>query len=274
MSKSADPLSRNFGSLRSHLREEGFKYLFDTAVVIAGILIAFSLDNWWEINQRASLSRSYAISLKSDLEQDMRMVRQIMGQMEESMLRIDSLANYTRHKTASEIRNLDLFPLAMGDNVYRPYTWNRVTIEDLKQSGALRDRGNEELSRRIAQYEAMTRHMEEDFKYDIHTREQVSSLSDAILNMNYSNFQALASDYGNPNRKLHELHFSASEAYRDASLDSLSLLTEDTRQIQAMVNGYLRLRFFLNTRVHYELPGLVRQAEDIISLLASRYPNE
>ena len=75
-----------------HLKEEGFKYLFDTVVVIAGILIAFSLDNWWEINRRTLLSRSYAASLKSDLEEDIRMVRQIMWQMEESIDRIDSLA--------------------------------------------------------------------------------------------------------------------------------------------------------------------------------------
>ncbi len=258
-------------SLRAHLLQDGYKYAFDTLVVILGILIAFSLDNWYEKIKRKNLSRSYAVALISDLKGDLREVREIMGHMQESIIRIDSLADYTRNAKIGDLSNLDLFPLAMGDNPYRPYSWNRTTIDDLKQSGILGEMGNASLSEKIAGYEAFTRHLDEDYKYDLQTRQQVSTLSDAIVNLNYGNFDVIAPEYANHNKLILDYHFNTTQDYATAQKDSLTLLTDDINRVHEMVNGYLRLRFFLNIRGNHELPRLISRAEELIDILEREY---
>ncbi|MDG1570693.1 hypothetical protein OZ410_00060 [Robiginitalea sp. M366] len=272
MDEKAKPQRSSFlQRLACHLRATGYTYFFDTLVVILGILIAFSLDNAYNRSQRDALMQSYARSLISDLEDDLLELRDIMGHMRESIRRIDSLANYTRHRSIDQLDNLDLFPLAMGDNPYRPYSFNRITLEDLKQSGILRMPENEILSRKLAEYEAFTRHLEEDYYYDLRAREQVSVLSDGILNLNYSDFGHLAPNYANHNKHILEYHFNQTDDYARAQSDGLSLLTHDINEVRKMVNGYLRLRFFLNIRGNAELPRLIRQGEELIVLLKSDY---
>lgn len=256
--------------LIQHLRKDWYKYVFDTIVVILGILIAFSLDNWNENSSRKSLTRAYATSLISDLQDDIKEVKVIQSEMQEYIFRIDSLAKYVRNTAVEDLSNLDLFPLLTGGN--RPYSWNRVTIDDLKQSGVLRDKGNHDLSRMIAEYEALTKHMEEDYQADLNSRERVSALADEIVNLNYSNFKELAPGYWNPNA-YHILSddFQKSSIYQEAEEDGLKLLTNDKARINQMVNGYLRLGWFLNIRANIELPELVAQAEEIIALLNENY---
>ena len=86
-----------------HIREEWYRYIFDTIVVIVGILIAFALNNWNEKRKEHDLIKSFASSLVTDLQEDIKEVRIIISQIEESIIRIDSLSNYTRHKQINEI---------------------------------------------------------------------------------------------------------------------------------------------------------------------------
>lgn len=270
MGKPKNSFRQIWGSLRVHLRLEGYQYVFDTLVVILGILIAFSLDSWYENSTRKTITRAYASSLISDLQDDIENVSIIQAEMQEYILRIDSLAAYVRNREPEALSNLDLFPLLTGGN--RPYSWNRVTMDDLKQSGILRDAGNEKLSRLIAKYEALTIHMEEDYNVDLTARERVSAMADEIVDLNYSNFKDLAPRYWNPNN-YHVLtdDFSNTAYYATAREDQLRLLTTDKTKIREMINGYLRLRFFLNIRAHSELPGLIARAEEIIEFLKSEY---
>jgi len=257
---------------KQHLKEDWYRYLFDTIVVILGIMIAFYLDGWYQNTTRKSLTRSYATSLISDLQDDITEVEQIRAEMLEYVARIDSLASYVRNREIKALSNLDLFPLLTGGN--RPYSWNRVTIDELKQSGVLRDQGNEELSRAIAEYEAFTKHMEEDYRMDLMSRDRVSALADEIVNLNYSNFNVLAQTYWNPNSyHISEDQFQQTEAYAIAEKDGLILLSEEEARLKQMVNGYLRLRFFFNIRANIELPQLIDHAEGIIGLLENQYLN-
>lgn len=256
--------------LTQHLKKDWYRYVFDTIVVILGILIAFSLDNWNESSSRRALTRAYATSLISDLQDDIEEVGIIQAEMREYIYRIDSLANYVRNTPVEDLSNLNLFPLLTGGN--RPYSWNRVTIDDLKQSGVLRDKGNQVLSRMIAEYEALTMHMHEDYQVDLNNRERVSALADEIVNLNYTNFKQLAAGYWNPNAyHITTDNFRESEAYMEAQKDGLVLFTNDEARINQMVNGYLRLGWFLNIRANIELPELIGQAEEIITLLNENY---
>ncbi|MBT8209774.1 MAG: hypothetical protein KJP14_04535 [Eudoraea sp.] len=136
----------------------------------------------------------------------------------------------------------------------------------------LRDHGNQELSRMIAEYEALTMHMEEDYQVDLNNRERVSALADEIVNLNYTNFKQLAPGYWNPNTyHVRTDNFKKSKAFMEAQEDGLVLLTNDEAHINQMVNGYLRLGWFLNIRANVELPELVSQAEEIITLLNIKY---
>ena len=253
-----------------HVKIEWHKYLFDTVVVIVGILIAFSFNNWNEQRNKQRLIKSYALSLILDLQDDINEVNIIQNQIKEYIIRIDSLASYTRDKQINELSNLTLFPLAMGDNMYRPYSWNKTTIEDLKISGVLRNKGNEELSKKIVEYEAFTYHLVEDYYVDLDIKESVSELAGNIVNLNYSNFEEL-SFYGNTNSHILTYNFSSSEAYQRAEQDNLKLLTNDMAKVHELVNGYLKLRIFLKIRINSELPRLIKDAEEIINLLQTNY---
>ncbi|MBC2839145.1 hypothetical protein [Robiginitalea sp. SC105] len=257
-------------SLLAHIQDDWYKYVFEVIVVILGILIAFALDSWYDNAIRKSLSRSYAISLISDLEDDISDVNEVRTVMAEYIDRIDSLAAYVRSVDAGRLANLDLFPLVLSAN--RPYSWNRVTIDDLKQSGILRNTGNEKLSRLIGEYEAFTKHMEEDYRVDLNAQQHVLALADGIVDLNYPNFVDLATEYWNPNTyRIHTGDFSHSEAYLAAREYPNEWVISDTARVREMVNGYLRLRFFLNVRTNLELPKLISQAEEIIALLESDY---
>jgi len=252
------------------IRSDGYRFGFDTLVVIVGVLIAFSLNSWNEKRNRQNQVRAYAVSLISDLKGDIKNVNQISSQIKESIIRIDSLANYTRNKQISELSNLTLFPLTMGDYMYKPYAWNRTTIEDLKISGTLRFKGNEELSEKISSYDALTNHLVEDYYQDVGIKDRVSKLAASIVNQNYSNFDEL-SWYGNTNNHILTYNFSSSEPYHRAEKDNLKLLTNDINDVHNLVNGYLNLKTFLKIRNKYELPRLIEKAEGIIDLLEKKY---
>lgn len=249
-----------------HIRNEWYRYIFDTIVVIVGILIAFTLNNWNEKRNKLNLIEAYATSLITDLQADIAEVKIIKSQMEESIVRIDSLANYTRTKKINELSNLSLVPFTMGDYMYRPYSWNKATIEDLKISGVLRYKGNENLSEQIVSYDALTKHLEEDYSSDMALMANISILAGNIVNLNYSNYEELTF-YGNTNNSILKYEFSSSDAYRRAEKEDLKLLTGDINKIHELVNGKLKLRAFLKIRVNTELPRLINKAENIIELL-------
>lgn len=253
-----------------HIRKEWYRYIFDTVVVIVGILIAFTLNNWNEKRNEHNLIKAFASALVTDLHDDIKEVRIIISQIEESIIRIDSLSNYTRNKQINEISNLTLVPFTLGDYMYRPYSWNRGTIEDLKTSGVLRFEGIDSLSKEIVSYDAMTKHMEEDYYSDLAIKKRISILADKIVNLNYSNFEEL-SFYGNTNNSILEYDFSSSEAYHKAEQEDIELLTDDIKRIHELVNSNLKLRSFLILRSNYELPRLINKAENIIDLLQTNY---
>ena len=253
-----------------HLRVEWYRYVFDTIVVIVGILIAFAFNSWNEKRKEHNLIESFASSLVTDLQEDIKEVRIIISQMEESIIRIDSLSNYTRHKQINDISNLDLLPFLMGDYMYRPYSWNRATIEDLKTSGVLRYKNADHLSKEIVSYDALTSHMEKDYYFDLAIQERISIKADQIVNLNYSNFEELAF-YGNTNNSILEYEFISSEEYRKAEQEDIELLTDDIKKIHELVNSNLKLRSFLIIRSKTELPRLIEKAENIIDLLQAEY---
>ena len=66
--------------------------------------------------------------------------------------------------------------------------WNRATVDELKSTGILGFIKNETLSKMIANYDALTHHLDVDYIDDRVQFEKTTELITAIINNNYPNF--------------------------------------------------------------------------------------
>ena len=250
-------------------------------LVVIGILIALYINNWSEERREKRLVQSYANSLISDLEGDLLTIEAVRVQMIELKTRIDSLANHVRNNSIGEMSNLKILMFIIDDG-YSPYSWNRANMEELKTSGALRFEGNMELAQKIAEYDAFTKHLEEDYQTDQGLVEINLPMVRKVVNMNYTNYGVLSSNgkndvpYVSNISALSEEHQEKvvvlAQALKVAESNNLTLLTKDRNEVDEMVNGFLILSRNLEVRYNSELPKLKKQAEEILALLTKRQP--
>jgi hypothetical protein len=124
-------------------------------LVVIGILIALSINNSNEQRKQNVQIAKYAKSFVQDLEKDIAMMDTINNTAKYISIRIDSLANYVRNSKVEEISNLDVICLTWV-RLYRPYSWNRATLDEIKNSGSLRLINNEDISKRIVKYDTQS----------------------------------------------------------------------------------------------------------------------
>jgi len=240
-------------------------------LVVFGILIALQVNNWNERRNEQGKIKKYALSLAQDLENDVKMVDTIQYIAKQIALRIDSLSNYTRNKEINEISNLDVFCLSWM-KLYRPYSWNRATLDELKNSGSLQLIKNNELSKKIVEYDALTLHMDEDYNEDNIQSNNAWLLISEVVNVNYPNITQLrevirfSANYGT----LKDIFLSPE--YMEMKTYNLDLNTKDKEAIVSAVNNYIMLQFNIEIRTVIELPKLVADAKELISLLKKEYP--
>ena len=237
-------------------------------LVILGILIALQINNWNEERIEQQQIAKYAHGLIRDLEGDLAMAAVISAEINVLTNKIDALADYVENRPIEEMRNIDLFYL-MRAPFYRPYAWNKTALEQIKNSGALRQMKNEELAAKISAYEAFTLHLEGDFQFDRSIGIRAIELAGTVVDMNYPNVHQvfpvrLVSSFSFPESDFHE-------AYRDTSL---SLLTDDGSKIQIAVNQYLILGSYygIRPRAEVEMGKLENDTKELIALLKEEYP--
>ena len=238
-------------------------------LVVVGILVALQINNWngERIEQRQI--EEFAHSLIQDLERDVAMAETVRSDVDLILKKIDTLADYTRGRSLEEMRNIDLFYL-MRRPFYRPFAWNRTSLEQMKSSGALRQMKNRELAVAIAKYEALTHHLDDDFEFDREVGNTAISLASQAGNMNYPGLGEVVpvneyEGFSFPRSNIHS-------AYEDLHL---SLLTDDIERIRAAVNGYLILadKPGIRPRTENEMPRLIASAKQLIAMLKAEYPN-
>jgi len=239
--------------------------LGEITLVVIGILIAIKIDNWNERRKEFQLMRTYAGSLILDVKDDIAGIELRRDQIKNFISRIDSLSKYVRSKKPGELSNLILFTLATTDN-YRPYSWNRSTIEDLKTSGVLRFEGNETVSKKIAEYDALSHHLDEDYITDLDVLLNISRLSGRIINSNYSNINELSK------LRLLSTAFPITspellKAFDDAKEENVLVMTDDIKVIQEFMNGYIHLRMNLIIRCDKEMVNYINMGEELIDQL-------
>ncbi|MDZ7614452.1 MAG: hypothetical protein U5K51_12700 [Flavobacteriaceae bacterium] len=109
--------------------------------------------------------KKYAKSLIEDLKSDIAMLEVSHFQADKKYKAIDSLRAYFSQTSISELSNTNLFILS-HDIMYRPYFWNRSTLNELKNSGGLSYISNDSLLKKLVAYESFSQHLDEDFQFD------------------------------------------------------------------------------------------------------------
>lgn len=242
--------------------------LGELVLVIAGILIALQIDNWNDDRVEQRQIAEYARALVVDLERDLAMADVIAQEIDLLIQKIDALADYVDGRSIDEMRNIDLFYL-MRRPYYRPYSWNRSTLEQIMSSGALRQMRNRELASRISEYAAFTRHLDDDFEFDRAAGSTAFSMGGRVVDMNYPDVDDLM-----PISRPEEFRFPDSEIHEAYAQLDRELLTTDVAELRIAVNAYLALgeKPGIRPRAEAEMPMLRAAAQELIDALKNEYP--
>jgi hypothetical protein len=260
------------------------KYAFgEIILVVIGILIAIQINNWNVSRIEQSKIEVYAQQLIHDLEEDISMSKYSMYQATEVLNRIDSLTQYVQNKNIEDISNLDF--LCLSSNLsYRPFSWNRATLEELKNSGSLQAINNDSLKMKIAQYDAFTHHLDQDNINDLEQGKNCAQLINQVIDKNYDNFKELHKVtrlyWDRPTggtesflyfENLKGFDFFSTPEYEMAKSQGLRLITNDINKFHTAINSLISLQLTLELRTGIELPKSIRDAEELITLLKEIY---
>lgn len=249
------------------------KYLLyaigEIILVVIGILIALQVNNWNEERIEQARISEYARSLKQDLLGDIEMLTVSMKQAQYICNKIDSLANYMRVTPSTSLSNTDLFILT-HDPLYRPYKWNRSTLDELKGSGSLRYINNDSLEKKLVAYEAFSKHLDEDFQGDYQNYNNALTLITKLINFNDPYFQNIL-EIEATEIELEGRDYFQSPYYLKSKNNELSLVSNDPTILAEMLNTFILLKNAFRTRGFLEMPNIMRDAEELIQLLEEEY---
>ena len=257
----------------------------EIVLVVLGILIALQINNWNNNRIESDKISVYAKLLIEDLERDIQMVELSRRQAARAVIRLDSLTLYVQNRELEEISNLDFYCLTLSLS-YRPFSWSRATLEEMKGSGSLQYIDDDSLKMKIAKYDAFTYHMDQDYISDNRNGIDCRRLISGIIDYNYKNRNALLDATGATTRRSDweenfmvyvrsdGFDFFTSTAYENAKAEGLTMLTKDINEVKKVMNNLISLKGTLRMRAHFELPKLIGEAEDLIMLLEETYLNE
>lgn len=238
-------------------------------LVVVGILIALQVNNWNEERVEQKQIKEYVLSLVGDLRSDMEMLEPVGKQISVLIDKSNRMAKYVQGKTLGEISNIDLF-LFVRSSSYRPFEWNRAALDQLKSSGALRQIKNQRLVKMISEYDALTKHLDQDYTNDENNIREAFSFVTGVVNTNYPQ-RRLIYGYFDDDGDYQKTGFTDSELYLEIKSNDLPFLTDDINDIRHVVNMYIEIGYFLEARVEIEFPRLRANALEIIKLIESEY---
>jgi hypothetical protein len=245
-------------------------------LVVIGILIALQLNTANEARIEQQEVRQYAQALVEDLKADQAMLQPILREMESVRERVMRLSRYVQERPIEEMRNIDLFFL-MRAPYYRPYQWNRAALEQMKSSGALRQMENRELAAMISAYDALRRHLEDDWVHDREIGVRALALANRVVNMNYPSMEDLVTP---TQLRLGEQVLALGDELENslvhkafAELD-LPMLRRDPVLLGEAVNAYQQIvdEYGLWPRFRVEMPMLQERIQELIDALEAEYP--
>ena len=263
-----------FRKIRYNLMVSGktgkyFKYAIgEIVLVVIGILIALQINNWNIRKNQQEKIKEYAKLYIKDLEADIVMTEINWKIIDNVSEKIDSLALSVQNKKIEDVSNIDF--LCMTWNIlYRPYRWNRSTIDHMKSSGTLQYIEDVSISKKIGDYDAFTHHLDEDYLNDKAKSETSLNLISQVVNSEYVNIIALRKSVlvkmNNP--EFNGFHYYSEPEYLKCKTNDLSVITNDIKDIKKVINSLIRLQAYYDIRSNIELPQLIADAEELIALL-------
>lgn len=246
----------------------------EIVLVVLGILIALQINNWNEERIEQNQIREYALSLVDDLQRDLKMLGPVNGQIQNVIDRSHAMAEYMQGKTVDAISNIDLFIYTRSPS-YRPFEWNRAALEQLKSSGALRQIKDQLLVRKISEYDALTKHLDQDYTNDENNIREAVSVMLEVVDMNYPASMQLP-EVWDENSDSPQLPpgFRDSAKFLELKSIDLSLLTDDLSAVKHAVNHFIEIGKALEARTEFEIPRLRTIAAEINTLITAEYPPE
>ena len=241
-------------------------------LVVIGILIALSINNWDINKNQQEKIKEYTKLYIQDLEADILMIETNWKIIINVSDKIDSLAQSVQNKKIEEISNID-FLCMTWHILYRPYKWNRSTIDQMKSSGSLQYIEDVSISKKIREYDATTHHFDGDYLNDKAKSEHALNLISQVVNSNYINIRELRKNvlFKINNPDFNEFHLYSEPEYLKSKTYNLKLITNDIKDIDIVINSLNRLQTYYDIRSTIEMPELTSDAEELITLLKETY---
>jgi hypothetical protein len=206
-------------------------------MLFLAVFCGFLAENQREHYIERMRAKQYARSLVIDLKNDTVMVNKIIEEMTRSNMSTDNLINYLKNKPIEQIPNFDFFSMTRNDDLYRPYTWNRATLEQIKNSGSLRYFSNDSIINRITAYDAFTHHMDEDYNGDEERSNRIVEKRNQIVDLNYSR-----ESISGLRRRSNMDSLRRTDFYKEMITKGPQLLTSSINDIKIYMNEKLTLR--------------------------------
>lgn len=244
-------------------------------LVIIGILIALQIDNWNDERIEQSEIREYALDLAAAIRRDMDMLGPVDMQIRSSIRAAEELAAYIRNRKVEEMNNAELFFLVNGIG-YRSYAWNRAALDQLKSAGGLRKMRSKELVDRISDYDALTRHLDQDYREDEESFRAILELAHSLIDFNYDPGdigEALDWDDGFTFEYIEQRLTGFRETALFDHLAGLEwpLLSQDLAAFRHLANLNVDFADSAEARPEIELPRLRKLAAEIQALIDAEY---
>lgn len=245
------------------------KYLLyavgEIVLVVIGILIALSINNWNTERINNNRVKQYVKSLVQDLENDIEMINASQFQAKKSFKRIDSLKSYILSTDLANLSNTDLYVLT-HDIMYRPYEWNRSTFDEMKNSEILHNFKNESLKKKLMAYESFSYHLDEDFDQDMANAHRAEEIISEIMDLNnpyFSQMLVLENErFNDPDLDL----FKTME-YHSAKKEDRILQIDNDKDLRKFINIFIRIQDSYRIRAFLEMDEIKENAKEIIQLL-------
>ena len=249
-------------------RKKWTHYFWEFLMLFLAVFCGFLAENQREHYIEKHRAKQFAESLISDLRKDKAMVDTIILQIKDLVLFIDHLNSYTQNKTIDQLDNFSLASRAQPAS-YRPFAWNRATIDQIKNSGGLRY-FSKMIVEKISDYDAFTHHLDEDQRGDIARVEDVARALSNVVDIGYPPEFSDMDPTTFSQLIFHDSLFVI-PAFNQMIMLKKNLLTRDLNEVKKMVNLVLIQRPHLTTREQIELPKLKKDADLLIELLKKEY---
>ncbi len=246
----------------THKKKFG-EYLLEFFMLFLAVFLGFVAENIREHNVEHERVKDYARSLATDIKRDTANMTFIIGHIKKQIRNTDSLTAYLKSRTAAEVRNVDLFTFTVLYS-YPSYRWSRSTMDQIKNSGSLRY-FNDSIVRYISSYDALSHHMDQDYRSDEDLATQANTLRNQIVDISY------------PNKLVENLNTNFdslinSDGYKKfRANDTIPLITRDKTTMKIFLNEQLNIRRNLDVRANEELKSLIAQGRRLIGILQNNY---